>query len=121
MTGQISQKTIVIIVSVLSLLLTMVSTYVIYMGEVISDLTVVIWSAVFSLLMALWTSLDARARKLYKPFEYSFFVCLFWPLVLPYHLVKTRGHEGFLMYAGIFALYLLPFFVDIVTWAYFVQ
>jgi len=121
MKKEMDKKFIIIILSVFSGVLSIVTAYAVYMGGTISDITVSIWSVVFSLLVAFWTSLDAKTKQLYKPFEYSFFVFIFWPLVLPYHLIKTRGHEGFLMYAGICGLYLLPLFFDLFIWVYFVQ
>jgi CDP-diglyceride synthetase len=81
--------------------------------------TNLIWSVSFALIVALWTSNDAKDKKLYKPYEYSYFVFLFWPLVLPYHLAKTRGTDGLLVFMGVVLLYMLPFFSGLVAWAYF--
>jgi CDP-diglyceride synthetase len=84
-----------------------------------SDATNYLWTFIFALVIALWTSNDAKSRDLYKPYEYSYFVFIFWPFVLPYHLVKTRGAEGLLMYLGVLGLYFLPFLSGLVAWAYF--
>ena len=78
-----------------------------------------LWTVIFALVIALWTSNDAKSRGLYKPYEYYYFVFLFWPFVLPYHLVKTRGTEGLMMFLGILGLCFLPFLSGLVAWAYF--
>jgi hypothetical protein len=87
--------------------------------QVTSEETNFIWSILFAVVIALWTSNDAKEKKLYEPFEYSYFVFLFWPLVLPYHLAKTRGTDGVIMFMGVVFLYMLPFLSGLVTWAYF--
>ena len=115
------QKLIIITLSALSGILAIESAYVVYMGEAVSDIMILLWSMVFSLLTAFWTTLDARARDVYEPFEYAYLVFLLWPVVLPYHLIKTRGYEGFLIYIGITGLYLFPLFSALVVWIYFVQ
>lgn len=87
-------------------------------GVPLSGRTDFLWAVYFALLVALWTRNDARARAEQKPFEYSLFVFLLWPVVLPYHLVKNRGIDGFLMFLGFLALYALPMVVALITWAY---
>ncbi len=115
------QKLIIMTLSALSVILAVESCYVVYMGQAVSDIMIMLWSAVFSLLMAFWTHLDARARDMYEPFEYAYLIFIFWPVILPYHLIKTRGYEGFLMYGGVVGLYLFPLFSALVVWIYFVQ
>lgn len=80
-----------------------------YMGyiEIESpDSLYVLWMFVFAVLVAMWCEQD-KTRKGW-PYEFGFFVFLFWPLVLPYYLIKTRGIDGFIMYLGFGALYMLP-------------
>ena len=67
-----------------------------------------IWDLVYFSTIALWTQNDARTRKLYQPYEFGYFVFLFWPLILPYQLVKTRGMEGLMRYLGFISLYFIP-------------
>lgn len=121
MSNPSNQKFIIITLSALSMMLALASSYATYMGDAVSEMTFVIWSAVFALMIAFWTSIDARSRALYTSFDYAYLIFVFWPVFLPYHLIKTRGYEGFLMFAGIAALYLLPFISELVIWAGFVQ
>ena len=113
-----NQKFAIVVISILSVLYAVVSSIVVYKGELVSDASDFLWSIVFAMVIAYWTSNDAKAKDLYKPYEYSYFVFIFWPFVLPYHLVKTRGFEGYLIFVGVAGIYLLPFFTDLVTWVY---
>lgn len=78
------------------------------------------WSIAFALFIALWAANDETVEDLYKSYEYLYVGLLLWPLFLPYHLVKTRGTEGLLVYFGILGLYLLPFLCGIATSVYLV-
>lgn len=80
-----------------------------YMGlnEVESpDRLYTIWTILFAVLIALWSDKDRVGRD--WPFEYGFFVYLFWPVVLPYYLFKTRGVDGLVMFFGFSTLYVAP-------------
>lgn len=88
-------------------------------GRDTSSATGLLWAGIFALAIALWTSNDAKRRSLYKPYEYSYLVFLFWPFVLPYHLVRTRGVEGLLIFFCVMGLHFLPFMSGLVAWAYF--
>lgn len=96
-----------------------VAAYIVAHGGAISDGTGILWILIFAVLVALWAKNDAAARNEQKPFEYSYFVFLLWPVVLPYHLVKSRGIEGLLLFLGFLAIHELPSVVAITTWAYF--
>jgi hypothetical protein len=112
------QNTIVIglfIVSIMYGLLEIVATL---KEQTTSEFTNFIWQVFFALVVAFWTKNDTKSKDLYTPFEYSYFVLVFWPFVLPYHLIKTRGTEGFLMFLGVLSLYFLPFISGLITWAY---
>ena len=87
-------------------------------GTSSSDSTSLLWSIVFAVIVALWTQGDVKERKLVPPYEYSFFVFLFWPVVLPYHLVKTRGMEGLVLFTGFVGLWWLPAISAIYTYVY---
>lgn len=87
-------------------------------GNTLSYRTALLWAAIFAVLIALWAKNDARLRSEQKPFEYSYFVFLFWPVVLPYHLIKSRGLEGLVLFLGICLMYWLPDIVAITVWMY---
>ena len=83
--------------------------------------TATLWTIVFAILVAFWTQADAKERKIEPPYEYSFFVFLFWPVVLPYHLFKTRGIEGLVQFFGFVALAFLPSISGLYTYVYFAK
>jgi hypothetical protein len=88
-------------------------------GQNTTESTDFLCSLFFALSVALWASNDAKSRNLYRPYEYSHFIFLIWPLALPYHLIKTRGSEGLLIFLGLLSLYPLPFFSGLISWTYF--
>ena len=102
----------------LSILYSMLAVYVVVKGGTVSGRTGILWVIVFALLVALWTKNDKDKDHEQKPYEYSFFVFLFWPIVLPYHLIRSRGMEGLLMFLGFLAMHELPSVVATMTWAY---
>lgn len=118
MDHQANQKSIIIGLTVASFAYGVVEILAALKEQVTSAGTDYLWSIVFAIVIALWTSNDAKQKGLYEPYEFSYFAFLFWPFVLPYHLVKTRGSEGFLMFLGALIIYVLPFLLGLVTWAY---
>jgi hypothetical protein len=118
MDSEKNQNLIVVGVFLISILYGLVEILAALEEQATSEGTKYLWSIVFALVIALWTGNDAKSRDLYKPYEYSYFVFLFWPFVLPYHLIKTRGTEGLLMFLGVLGLYFLPFISGLVAWAY---
>lgn len=87
-------------------------------GSGSSTSTMLLWTVVFAVLVALWVQTDAEFRHKEIPFEYSSFVFLFWPPVLAYYLVKTQGFRGCLKFLGFLALYLMPFGVGLLGRAF---
>ena len=114
-----SQKYIVLSLLLASILYSLVTAVAAINEQNTSAGSDFLWSLFFALAVAFWTSNDAKSRDLYRPYEYSFFVFLFWPFVLPYHLTRTRGSEGFLLFMGFMSLNLLPYCCGLVVWAYF--
>ena len=47
-----------------------------------------------------WLRTDSRKRGVGWVYDMGFFLCIAWPLVMPYYLVKTRGAKGFLVILG---------------------
>ena len=56
--------------------------------------TQLLWGLFSILLSAAWATADARGRKFETPFEFGFLVYIFWPIVLPWYLIATRGLDG---------------------------
>ena len=77
--------------------------------------TAIAWLVVFSVLTALWAREDRRAGAA-GPGHSWLLMVFFWPVALAYHLVKTRGLEGFVLYMGFLAIYLAPNYIRWLTW-----
>ncbi|MGH8444009.1 MAG: hypothetical protein ACREVL_02025 [Solimonas sp.] len=76
------------------------------------------WAVAFAVLVALWARADAPTRPVSRPFDFGFLFLLFWPVALPWYLVRTRGMEGLVLFAGFFALYFAPFVSGLLTYFY---
>ena len=76
------------------------------------------WMLIFSFLVAIWAVEDKKLEEKEKNFSYGFLVLILWPVLLLYHLIKSRGIEGLLVYMGFWALYVLPNFLNIVAQFY---
>ena len=112
------QPWILVGLMLMSVLYSAAAGYAALTGNTLSYRTALLWAVIFAVLIALWAKNDARLRSEQKPFEYSYFVFLFWPVVLPYHLIKSRGLEGLVLFLGICLMYWLPDIVAITTWTY---
>ncbi len=88
-------------------------------GEELSRATWGLWGFVYVILVGTWVLYDGKSGDFEKPFDFGLFLYLFLPVLLIYYLVKTRGHEGVMTYAGFVAIYLLPEFAGLVSYAYF--
>ncbi|HYR77459.1 MAG TPA: hypothetical protein VEM96_16715 [Pyrinomonadaceae bacterium] len=53
-----------------------------------------------------WLRTDSRKRGVVWVYDMGFFLCIAWPLVMPYYLVKTRGAKGLLIILGFVGAYL---------------
>ena len=72
--------------------------------------------AVFGFAVAWWIEVDRRHHALSAPFEYAAFVFFLWPILAPYHLIKTRGWNGAGLGLALLVLSLLPFFAGWATY-----
>lgn len=113
------QPWIVVTLVLISAAYSAAAGYAVQAGNSLSDRTGYLWVIIFSLLVALWAKNDAESKNQQKPFEYSYFVFLLWPAVLPYHLIKSRGMEGLVLFFGFCLVYVLPDVVAVTMWAYF--
>ena len=52
-----------------------------------------IQGVVLSCLIACWLSVDSRGKGILRVWDMGFFLCMAWPVIIPYYLVKTRGFK----------------------------
>jgi len=52
-----------------------------------------------------WLHSDIRKRGVAWVYDIGFFLCIAWPIVMPYYLVKTRGAKGLLTILGFMGAY----------------
>ena len=57
---------------------------------------------------------NRRFHYLYHPHEFGMFIWFFWPLIVPYYLVKTRGAVGIFVFLGLIALLIVQFLVILI-------
>ena len=75
--------------------------------------TVSLAELLYIILLVLWVDADSKDHpQITRPFDYGFFVYLFWLPYLPYYLWRTRGPLGLLMFSGLLALFLLGWLVQ---------
>ena len=87
-------------------------------GVRLSESTEMLWYFVFSLLVAVWLKNDIAEQGSETDRQYPHYVIfLFWPLLLPYHLTRSRGIEGVVLFLGFVALYTAPGLVQFIAWA----
>jgi hypothetical protein len=65
------------------------------------------WGIIYSILVAIWTIDDMKTRGEQPTFGHGLAALILWPLFLLWHLVKSRGTEGIVVYLGFLALYSL--------------
>jgi len=88
-------------------------------GEELSEKTWGLWAFLNVILVGTWVLYDRKSSDFERPFDFGLFLYLFLPFLLLYYLVRTRGHEGLVTYIGFIAIYLLPEFMGLVSYAYF--
>jgi hypothetical protein len=52
-----------------------------------------------------WLRTDSRKRCVLWVYDLGFFLCIAWPFVMAYYLVKTRGAKGLLIILGFIGVY----------------
>jgi hypothetical protein len=83
-----------------------------------SESTQMLWYFAFSILVGVWLKNDMFARDPTARSSYpDFLIFLIWPLLLPIHLVKSRGIEGLVLFIGFVGMYVAPYFVQVFIWA----
>jgi hypothetical protein len=64
--------------------------------------------------LVLWIDADSRNHpQIGRPFDFGFFLMIFWLPYLPYYLWRTRGVAGLWLFTGFVALLSLGFLVQV--------
>lgn len=82
--------------------------YGIYAGQQIeapAGYTLLHWAAQLWI-VGWWLRTDSRKRGVVWVYDLGLFLCIAWPLVMPYYLVKTRGARGLLVILGFIGAYI---------------
>lgn len=91
--------------------------YGLYLGQQIEEpgaYTLLHWAAQLWI-FGWWSWTDARKRGFVWVYDLGFFLCIAWPIVMPYYLVRTRGAKGFLVVLGFVSAYLGAGMVGIIV------
>src|SRR5438132_11353764 len=91
--------------------------YGLYLGQQIEApgaYTLLHWAAQLWII-GWWLRTDSRKRGIIWVYDLGFFLCIAWPIVMPYYLVKTRGAKGLLVILGFVGTYLGAAIVGIIV------
>ena len=79
--------------------------------------TTIIAGALCIYLMALWIKEDSKDHpEITRPFDYGFFVYLFWPIYFPYYLWRTRRGRGLKLFGGFLLLLILGWLTQLLLY-----
>ena len=104
---------------VLAFGMTLVEIVVNLAGEVVSVYTQSLYGGVSLLLSILWAYNDAKRAGIHRPIDFGFFIYFFWPIALPWYLIRTRGLEGALVFSGFILLFFGPWLAGLVAYEYY--
>jgi hypothetical protein len=113
-----SQKIIIYVLLALSIGMSVLAVTASVKDSEVSDVAQSLWSLAFVFLIIMWVFGDAKERKFHKPFDFGFIIYVFWPILFPWYLVNTRGHEGILIFLGFIMLWIAPLLSGIIAYAY---
>jgi hypothetical protein len=69
----------------------------------------------FGFAAALWMHADSRRLAIREDIDQGWFVYLAWPVLLPYHLFKTRGKRGAVTLLGLVGLYVATYLASLLV------
>ena len=56
--------------------------------------SVLVQYVVLFCLMGCWLERDSHEKRAGRVWDMGFFLSIAWPVIIPYHLIKTRGIKG---------------------------
>ena len=75
------------------------------LGFKYSDFFVFVSNTVFISLVALWIEVDSRRfPEIYRPYEFSYLICVYWIFYVPYYFWRTRRARGVMIFVGLILL-----------------
>jgi hypothetical protein len=80
----------------------------------------VFYYAGFLWAVSAWLIADARRLGIDLPLDIGWFVYLACPLLLPYHVFKTRGVRGFIILAGFVGVFVATYLIGLVVFLFLV-
>ena len=108
----------ILILLLLSMLLCVIEVMLNLQGKELLTSTQRIWDVVFFGLTLLWGYYDSERKDFDRPFDFGFFVYVFWPIAFPWYLIKTRGLEWIALYIGFIGLWIFPWVAGLVAYSY---
>lgn len=83
-------------------------------GAETTPITASLADILFLILLVLLVDNDSKNYpQITRPFDYGFFLYIFWLPYLPYYLWRTRGPLGLLMFAGFIILLFLGWLIQL--------
>jgi hypothetical protein len=70
------------------------------------------------LAVVLWLHLDMRSTRRMQIYDLGFLLGAVWPVLLPWHVFKTRGSRGWVLILKLFGLVLVPVIVRSIAQVY---
>ena len=108
-----------VVLLVLAIVMTLVECLAAIKGEEVSNGTHLLWCIISLALTAFWAMEDSKTSQFEKPFDFGFLIYMFWPVLFPWYLYKTRQVEGLIMFLGILGLLFGPWLGGLVAYVYF--
>jgi len=112
-------KLIIITLLLLSIAMGVVEFIMNAKGDVVSDSTQTLWGLLYVFLTIIWCLADAKEKKIERPFDAGLIMYLFWPILFPGYLIKTRGIEGLVYFIGFLSIWAGPWLTGLVAYVYF--
>ena len=72
--------------------------------------SVLVQYVVLFCLIAYWLDKDSHEKQVGRVWDMGFFLSVAWPVIIPYHLIKTRGIKRASLIFLFFAITFLAFF-----------
>ena len=73
----------------------------------------------FQWVLAWWVLDDARQRRIPTSIDHGWFAFFAWPIVLPYHLLQTRGIRGGFVLLSFAGLFVASYLIAVLVWLVF--